>query len=306
MQLEDACTELRYAKDWTVQTRQWYDRRLGQFIRWCTEQNVTSLEAIDLPLLRRYLEHLKTRRSERDPSKFLDSFTIHGHVRAIRTFLFWAADEELIDEKLPRKFKPPKREKKTIVVLKPQHIERLKAAALKTPTPLRDTALLILLLDAGVRANELCTLEIKNVFFERERTYIIVYGKGRKQRVVPIGKTARLALWRYIHRERKDTESERVFIGRKGPLDVEGLERLLYRLRDAAGAEYFVGVKVAPHRCRHTCAVNKLKHGQNLYAVQNDLGHSSISVTEGYLKGMTDMDILDMSVSPVDQMSKAS
>ena len=49
MQLEDACTELRYAKDWTVQTRQWYDRRLGQFIRWCTEQNVTSLEAIDLP-----------------------------------------------------------------------------------------------------------------------------------------------------------------------------------------------------------------------------------------------------------------
>jgi site-specific recombinase XerD len=114
MRLEAAITELGYAKDWTRQTRKWYDSRLGAFVCWAHAQSVNELEQITPPLVRRYVEHLQIR-----PAKcgaVLDSFTVHGHIRAIRTLLFWAVEEELIDEKISRKIKPPKREQKVLQV----------------------------------------------------------------------------------------------------------------------------------------------------------------------------------------------
>jgi site-specific recombinase XerD len=110
-------------------------------------------------------------------------------------------------------------------------------AAKRTSAPLRNIALLYLLIDTGCRASELCGLLLENVIFEPERAYIIVYGKGRKQRPIRLGKKARLALARYLHRERRAPESEtHVFLGERGPLTAEGLERLLYRLRASARA----------------------------------------------------------------------
>lgn len=302
MQLDDACTELRYAKDWSKQSAQWYTSRLGLFVSWCKAQDISQLEQITPQLVRRYIEYLKTRPAKR--SAKLDSFTVHGHIRAIRTLLFWAAAEELIDEKIPRRIALPKRDQKVLRVLSQKQIGLLLAVAAKTPTPLRDTALVLLLLDSGCRASEICTLEVSKVFFEQDRAYLIVYGKGRKERPVMIGKAARLALWKYIRRERQ-SDTQLVFIGKRGPLTTEGLERLMYRLRDAAGRENFEGVKVAPHRWRHTCAVMKLKSGEDIYAVSKGLGHSDISVTTNYLKGMDAMEIMALSKSPVDQMSKA-
>jgi integrase/recombinase XerD len=185
-------------------------------------------------LVRRYLAYLQERPSA--TGKPLDSHTVNGHIRIIRTLLFWAANEELIDENIPRRIKPPRKEKKVVRVLTAQQIDLLFEAAKRTSAPLRDTALLYLLLDTGCRASELCGLLVDNVIFESERAYIIVYGKGRKQRPIRLGKKARLALARYLHRERKAAESEpHVFMGERGPLSAEGLERLLYRLRDAAG-----------------------------------------------------------------------
>jgi integrase len=73
-----------------------------------------------------------------------------------------------------------------------------------------------------------------------------------------LGRKARLALSRYLNRERR-SDSEKVFIGRKGDLAPEGLDRLLYRLRDKAGAEYVTGLSVAAHRWRHTHAVKSLE-----------------------------------------------
>src|SRR5262245_2320092 len=144
MRLEAAITELGYAKDWTQQTRKWYDSRLGAFVCWAKSQGVDELEQIAPPLVRRYVEHLQTRPAKR--SVALDSFTIHGHIRAIRTLLFWAVEEELIDEKIPRKIKPPKREQKVLQVMSDKQLTMLFRAAASTDTPLRDTALLYLLL----------------------------------------------------------------------------------------------------------------------------------------------------------------
>lgn len=308
MQLEDACTELRYTKDWTPQTTAWYARRLGAFVAWAKGQDIVTLEAITPPLVRRYVDYLHTR-----PSRFgkpLDSFTVHGHIRAIRTLLFWAASEELIDEKIPRRIQPPKREQKVLQVFSDTQLALLFKAASVTDSPLRDVALVSLLLDTGCRASELCGLTMQDVTFTPEAAWILVHGKGRKQREVALGKKARLALSRYLHRERKDNGKDdgnlRVFLGRKGPLTPEGLDRLLYRLRDAVGKDQFVGLSVAAHRWRHTHAVKALEAGMDLFAVSKQVGHSEVGVTTNYLKAVTARQLRSMTISPLDVMGKVA
>jgi integrase/recombinase XerD len=239
MHLKGAITEFRYSKDWSKQTNAWYESRLTQFVDWCAENHCTTLEDVSPMLVRRYIDYLKSRPAKR--SEKLDSFTVHGHVRVIRALLFWAASEDLIDEKVPKRIALPKREQKVLQVLSDKQLELLFKAALRTQTPLRDTALLYLLLDTGCRlldtgcrASELCGLRMQDVTFA-DNAWILVHGKSRKQREVALGKKARLALSRYLHRER-NSEEEYVFVGRKGPITSLGLDRLLYRLRDMAGA----------------------------------------------------------------------
>src|SRR6185312_3794122 len=115
MLLADACLELRYAKDWSAQTAAWYTSRLGLFLAWCEEYHLKEIEELTLPLLRRYVVYLQSRPSRRGGT--LDSYTVHGHVATLRTLLFWAASEGLVDESIPRKLKPPRREQKVLQIL---------------------------------------------------------------------------------------------------------------------------------------------------------------------------------------------
>ena len=299
MQLEDALLELRYSKDWTPQTTEWYRKRLGAFIRWCQEQGVTTLEAIEPPLVRRYIDYLKTRPARR--GEHLDSHTVHGHVRAIRALLFWAASEELIDERIPRRVKLPTKEQKVLKVFNEQQLDMLFKEAGNTPSPLRDIALLSILFDTGCRASEICSLTVTDVTFTPETAWLLVHGKGRKQREVALGKKARLALYRYIHRERK-SDDPHVFIGRKGPLTAEGLDRLLYRLRDRVGAQNFPDISIGAHRWRHSGSIESLIGGMDLYALMRKLGHADIGTTTGYLKALTQQQVRAMTVSPLDNL----
>jgi site-specific recombinase XerD len=218
MLLEDALVELRYSKDWTPKTLRWYRERLGAFTHWCDGQQVTTLEQLSAPLIRRYIDYLQTRPSLKS-GRPLDSFTIHGHVRAIRTLLFWAVSEELIDEKLPHKIKPTKREQKVLKILEDKQLDLLFAAARKTHTLLRDTALVALLLDTGCRASEMCGLKLDDVHFDHDTIWILVHGKGRKDRPVGLGKRSGMALHRYIKRERHSDLSY-VFVGKRGQLNL--------------------------------------------------------------------------------------
>ena len=304
MLLTAAMTEFAYAKDWTPASRRWYDHKLRVFTDWCAAQEppVANVEAITAPLVRRYIE---ARRTAPTPQGNLpDSFTLHGHVRAVRAFLFWAASEELLDEKVPKRIALPKREQKVLAILSREQIARLMRAAARTDTPARDTALLSLLLDTGCRASELCGLTLDDVTFTAEAAWLLVHGKGRKQREVALGKKARMSLHRYIHRERKAPATERnVFLGRKGPLAPEGLDRLLYRLRDDAGVEHFRGVSVGAHRWRHTHAVMALEAGMDVYAVSRQMGHSDISVTaNSYLRAVSARQLRAMTISPLDKL----
>jgi integrase/recombinase XerD len=302
MLLEDALVELKYTKDWTPKTTRWYRERLGAFIRWCDENHITTLEQLHAPLIRRYIEYLQTRPSLKT-GRPLDSFTIHGHVRAIRTLLFWAASEDLIDEKLPHRIKPTKREQKVLKILEGKQLDLLFAAAKKTQTPLRDTALVALLLDTGCRASELCGLKLDDVHFDHDTVWILVHGKGRKDRPVGLGKRSGMALHRYMKRERT-SDLLWVFIGKKGQLKPSGLDQLLYRLKRAAGAQHFEGVSVGAHRWRHTHAVMSLEAGTDIYVLSKQMGHADIGVTTNYLRDVSQRQLRTMTISPLDTMGR--
>jgi integrase/recombinase XerD len=302
MQLEDALVELKYAKDWTPKTTRWYRERLGAFVRWCNENHITELEQLTAPLVRRYIEYVQNRPSQKS-GRPLDSFTIHGHVRAIRTLLFWAASEDLMSEKIPQKIKPPKREQKVLKILEDKHLDLLFNAAKKTHTPLRDTALVALLLDTGCRASEICGLTLDDVHFDHDTVWLLVHGKGRKDRPVGLGKRSGMALHRYMKRERH-SDLPYVFIGKKGQLKPSGLDQLLYRLKRAAGAHHFQGVSVGAHRWRHTHAVMSLEAGTDVYVLSKQMGHADIGVTTNYLRDVSQRQLRTMTISPLDIMGK--
>lgn len=158
----------------------------------------------------------------------------------------------------------------------------LDACELSSPIGYRDYAILLMLMDTGIRASELCGLTLDNVFED----YIKVFGKGSKEREVGIGPTASRAVWKYIHQFRGafhplDIEKH-VFLGVGGvPLLRSGLYQALERIGDKAGVS---GVRLSPHTFRHTFAVNYLANGGDVFKLSRILGHTEMQTTQIYLK----------------------
>lgn len=293
MQLRAAFVELGYAKDWTPASRRWFQSRLGAFIEWAAHQGITEIEDVTAPLVRRYIEHRRTAPSKTGQS--LSSHTLHGHVRAIKDLLNWAVREDLVDEEVVRRIDLPKRDQKVIAVFTPRQIDLLFAACEQGENQeqiARDKAILAVLIDTGIRANELCTLTRDRVYFAEGDAWLLVNGKGRKQREVGLGTRARNLLHRYLHRYRRaPREMLYVFVAKGGTLLTPfGLDQMLYRLRDKAGKENFRGVRVSAHTFRHYYSVSYLQNGGDVYKLSRLLGHSTVAVTDGYLKAFPSKD----------------
>lgn len=287
VRLRDAFTEFEYAKDHSAESRRWYTSRLGAFITWANGQGIHNIEEVTAPLVRRYLDYRRTTPSAL--GKPLDSHTLHGHARAIKALLHWAVREDLLDEKVPSRIEMPRKEAKVLAVFTERHLDLLFAACEQGDSPAfvaRDKAMLALLIDTGARAAELCALRLEDVHFTPDEAWLLVHGKGRKQRELGLGKHARQLFYRYIHRARRaPKEMPFVFVAKGGgPMHPEGLERVIYRLRDKAGRQHFQGVRVSCHTFRHHYAVSYLEHGGDIYKLSRLLGHASVQTTEGYLK----------------------
>lgn len=311
MKLDTALTEFFLSKDHTPATRRYYRTNLPPFFAWCATQTppsgpVTTIDGLTAPLVRRYLDERKQTPNARTGEP-LSSHSLYTTARAILAFLNWLAAEDLLDPKVPARIKPPKREQKVLRVLDKRQIERLFLAADTGPaaTALRDRALLAVLLDTGIRASELCGLERADVHLSPDDGWLLVrHGKGRRQREVPLGKKARLALARYL----RSHDADAVFIGtNKGkgvPLTPSGLDQILYTLVDRAGRKHFEGLKLGAHLYRHTFAVSYLEVGGDIYRLSRLMGHSQVTTTEGYLRSFTAKQARQGSLSPLDRLDK--
>lgn len=145
------------------------------------------------------------------------------------------------------------------------------------PTGARDRAMILLLLDTGVRASELCGLQLRSLDLKNKA--ITVLGKGNKERHLPFGPLTGKALFQYVSAERREASAnEKVFVTDDGrELTRDWLLKLLQRLGNRAGV-----VDVHPHRFRHTYAIEYLRNGGNTRSLQESLGHETLDMIRTY------------------------
>lgn len=169
-------------------------------------------------------------------------------------------------------------------VLSVEEIDRMISSIdLSTPEGNRNRAIIETMYGCGLRVSELCNLELNNI--DLQNLFLIVNGKGSKQRMVPMSEISAQLIADYVSNERADVpvksgEEGIVFLNRRG----RRLSRVMifYIIRDLA-ALAGITKEVSPHTLRHSFATHLLEGGANLRAIQQMLGHESISTTEIYL-----------------------
>lgn len=144
----------------------------------------------------------------------------------------------------------------------------------------RNTAILALLLDSGIRLSELTGLKLQDVHLEDQ--YVKVMGKGSKERIIPFGSAAKRALIHYLLHFRGEPAHPGVqefFLTIDGyPLSQEAVKSVLQRLGRAAGIR-----RLHAHLCRHTYATNFLLNGGNVLLLKQNLGHTTLAMVDRYV-----------------------
>jgi len=212
--------------------------------------------------------------------------TLARRAATARAFTAWAVREELITVDPALRLRAPKREKTLPGVLQQGQMQRLvagaaSAAAEGAPLALRNRAMLELLYATGVRVGELAGLDVDDL--DPDRRTLRVLGKGNKERTVPYGLPAALAVDDWLRRGRPalaaDGSGPALFLGVRGKrVDQRQIRSVVKALLDSLGDTSATG----PHALRHTTATHLLDGGADLRAVQEILGHSSLATTQIY------------------------
>ncbi|GCE18982.1 tyrosine-type recombinase/integrase [Dictyobacter kobayashii] len=300
----DALSEYEFViSELSEETQVWYVRRLKRFAKWCAEKrlHVPDLKPAHVA---GYLQEL--RKPSVRTGKPLSTYTLHGHMRCIRTFLFWCAKpgQRYLPLEVAQNLVMPKVDTKVIEPFSIQQLQAMHVANGQNVFPVfvaRNKAIMDVLVDTGIRASELCNLQLEHVHITAKEGYIKVMGKGRKEREVPLGLKSRKSLNEYIKRFRPSIHNENhVFLGNKqSKMTVTGLDQMLRRLGRHAKIK---GVRVSAHTFRHTMAINFLLQGGDIYVLSRLLGHESVQVTEVYLRAIKSMEARKTGKSVLDNL----
>jgi integrase/recombinase XerC len=240
---------------------------------------IDSLDKVDLRALRSWLAKQHTVGHART--------TLQRRAAAARVFFAWAHETGQVTTDPAANLRSPK----TTRVLPPtldrataaQMLDEAIASARETggPAAARDVAILEVLYSTGIRVSELCGLDLNDL--DRERRVIRVFGKGSKERTVPLGAPALRAVDAWLAKARSqlmtDQSGRAVFIGDRGKrIDPRVVRRIVHRsLRMTEGAP-----DLGPHGLRHAMATHLLEGGADLRSVQEMLGHASLATTQIY------------------------
>lgn len=274
----DICVESflidRKAQNLSSGTLTFYRNKLRYFQDYCESQLIKQVIEISPYNIRAFL--LMLEENNHNPGG------IHACYRAIKTFLRWWDDEmELEGWKNPiRKVSPPKVPQIILNPVDNQDVSALLATCKHgTFTDARDKAILLCLLDSGVRAQELLSMDLQDCdLFSGQ--ILIKQGKGRKSRYVFIGHKTRKSIRAYIKLRNDHERAIWVRDDCEGRLDYFGLRSMIVRRSHKTGLQKIPSL----HSFRRQFALSCLKSGMNVYILQNLMGHSDLSVLQRYLK----------------------
>ena len=270
--IEEFLTSLQVERGCSPHTRAAYGRDLNRFQRWALERDIESTDKLTGPVLEEFPLHLE--------DAGLAPVSVARAIASVRSFLRFMALEGRAPADLPRALPMPSRRRSLPEVLSPAEAARLcDVGAIGGIAPLRDRAILELFYACGIRASELAGLRLQDLHLDA--TYLRCFGKGSRERVVPMGRAAVAALRAWIDKERPGfaRESEMLFVGRRGT----GLNRAtLWKIVRKAAERAGLTRRVYPHALRHSFATHLVEGGADLRYVQEMLGHASVATTQVY------------------------
>jgi site-specific recombinase XerD len=224
--------------------------------------------------------------------------TLQNHWKAIRCFFRWAEDELGLKSRPDARLKLPPNNPRAIMPLSEEEIKVLvdgaqysrkvstnnrQAFRMKRPTAEKDTALIVLFLDTGIRSGEIGRLNIKDVDLESGEIFVVLYGSSQRKtrsRVIPLGKATRRVLCRYLSTRPEASQDEPLFQTTSSRrMNPSAIRLLLKDMGDKAGIR-----NCHPHRLRHTFTVEYLRNDGDIFTLQMILGHSSLDMVTHYLQ----------------------
>jgi integrase/recombinase XerD len=272
--LEEFRDYLQFERGVSPRTLEAYGRDLKRLVDYAKRSGIDDAARLTPSQLREFVYELK--------DQGLQATSIRRTLSGIRTYFGFLIAEGHVSADPTEQVEMPKTWRKLPGVLSREDVERiLEAPEIGDRLYWRDKALLEFAYASGVRVSELATLKVRDV--DLQEGVATVFGKGAKERMVPIGRSARRALDVYLRETRPALAGREgqgtVFLNAQGrPLTRMGIWKILRKHVKRAG----VRKRVTPHTLRHCFATHLLEGGADLAAVQEMLGHADISTTQIY------------------------
>ncbi len=252
-----------------------YSEDLSQFLEYLKQKKLSEPILVNATHLhiRGFLAYLQ--------EKKISKRTAARKLSALRSFYKYLVVEGFAQENIAKSISTPKISKKLPLFLYPGEIEVLLSAPKNDVLGIRDKAIMELLYATGMRVGELVSLKTSDINFGSN--YIIVFGKGSKERVIFFGQKAEESLEKYLKESRpfltKDINCDSLFLNKNGTaISARSIRRIIDKYVKIAT----LNSEVSPHTLRHTFATHMLNNGADLKTVQELLGHSSLSTTQIY------------------------
>jgi integrase/recombinase XerC len=286
--VDEFLTNLKAGRNASIHTLESYALDLRQFLEFLVQEKIDELGLINHLVIRKYLARMK--------AASLARTSIARKMACIRSFFKFLCKQNYLKDNPALGVSIPKREKRLPEFLYTGEMaELLELPDSSTSLGIRNQAILEVLYSSGLRLQEIVRLKLSDIDLSNE--YVRVFGKGAKERLVPLGAIAKQRLELYLNqvrpvlimkrnrptldpvKERKEKPVENVFLNYRGTrLSGRSIQRMLAKYIN----QLALARKISPHTIRHSFATHLLENGADLRVVQELLGHVNISTTQIY------------------------
>lgn len=266
----------------------YYPIYLQEFFYWLEQNKHTNIKIINRQHITDYYEYLKQRPNERT-SGALSNASLNHHIGALKKLNEYLKTQKTKTLSIHLKLEKTERITQNDIVTQSEIKQLFKATDYSNQLErirLRDKAILVVLYSCGLRSSEAVNLDLKDVYFDKERI-LIRKAKNKKQRFVPLNRYNLKILEDYIYESRpkfyQANQIESLFIGMQGKrLGGQSLANRLQALIKVSNNQELQQKNITPHKLRHSIATHLLERGVKIEAVSQFLGHSSLESTQVY------------------------
>jgi integrase/recombinase XerC len=306
--IEDYVADLKIQRK-SPKTIDFYLKNLRLFLKWLKQRGYKgSLEDLNLQTVKKYIFYLEEEHhkynghpSIPESTESLSLYSVQGHVRTLKALSSWLQSEEYLTDNVLARLKLPKAPKMEIKVLTDGEIKALLSGVNPNiSSGARNYAILLLMLDSGLRLGEVVGLKVHKIDIERGQLW--VNGKGNKERIVPIGDRCRRYLRRYMVHFRPEPirpQIDNAFLNLDGtPMTDNSIKLMFTRLSKKCKIP-----RLHAHLCRHTFGTNYLRNGGDVFSLQKILGHEDLATVKMYMH-LVDADVVQKHklYSPMDRL----